>query len=152
MRFRFGQPRGGTPLTFTLARTETSPVMTTIDLDVRFRPIVDTDVPLLHEWLQRAHVAEWWGGGAVCEHLEDTRRQYLPRLDDTSAVKGYFALLHGEPIGFIQSYVALGCGNGWWEDETDPGVRGIDQFLGDGSKPWTRSWVSNGNGIRSKTL
>ncbi len=23
---------------------------------------------------------------------------------------------------------------GWWEDETDPGVRGIDQFLADGAR------------------
>jgi RimJ/RimL family protein N-acetyltransferase len=25
----------------------------------------------------------------------------------------------------------MGAGDGWWEDETDPGVRGIDQFLVD---------------------
>lgn len=36
-----------------------------------------------------------------------------------------------EPIGYAQSYVALGSGDGWWEDETDPGVRGIDQSLAD---------------------
>jgi len=29
------------------------------------------------------------------------------------------------------SYVAAAAGDGWWEDETDPGVRGIDQFLAD---------------------
>lgn len=39
------------------------------------------------------------------------------------------SLLDDEPIGFIQSYVALGSGEGWWEQETDPGTRGIDQFL-----------------------
>jgi len=42
--------------------------------------------------------------------------------------------LAGDPIGFVQSYVAIGCGDGWWEDETDPGVRGIDQYLCDGGK------------------
>lgn len=35
----------------------------------------------------------------------------------------------GAPIGYTQSYVAMGSGDGWWEDEQDPGVRGIDQFL-----------------------
>jgi RimJ/RimL family protein N-acetyltransferase len=35
------------------------------------------------------------------------------------------------PIGYAQSYVALGSGDGWWEAETDPGVRGIDQSLAD---------------------
>jgi RimJ/RimL family protein N-acetyltransferase len=35
----------------------------------------------------------------------------------------------GAPIGYIQSYIAMGSGDGWWPDERDPGVRGIDQFL-----------------------
>ena len=25
----------------------------------------------------------------------------------------------------------MGSGGGWWEDETDPGVRGIDQSIGE---------------------
>lgn len=83
-----------------------------------FRPLGEADLPLLQEWIRRPHVARWWGEG---------------KLPDSS-VKGYIALLSGEPIGFIQSYVAMDCGDGWWEDETDPGVRGIDQFLGDGDK------------------
>ena len=38
-----------------------------------------------------------------------------------------------KPIGYAQSYVALGSGDGWWEEETDPGVRGIDQSLANAS-------------------
>jgi RimJ/RimL family protein N-acetyltransferase len=102
--------------------------------NLSFHPMVETDIPLLHEWIQRPHVAQWWGSRADAASLADTKRKYLPRLEEGSAVKGYIANLEGEPIGFIQSYVALGCENGWWKDETDPGVRGIDQFLGDGGK------------------
>ena len=40
-------------------------------------------------------------------------------------------MLDGEPVGFIQCYVVMGSGDGWWEAETDPGARGIDQFLAD---------------------
>jgi hypothetical protein len=47
-----------------------------------------------------------------------------------SRVYPFIALLDGEPIGYAQSYVALGAGDGGWEDETDPGVRGIDQLAG----------------------
>ena len=43
-------------------------------------------------------------------------------------------MLNGEPIGHAQSYVALGSGDGWWEEETDPGVRGIDQSLANASQ------------------
>ena len=28
-----------------------------------FRPLTLTDLPLLHEWLARPHVAEWWSRG-----------------------------------------------------------------------------------------
>jgi RimJ/RimL family protein N-acetyltransferase len=49
--------------------------------------------------------------------------------DPASTTRGYIAWLEGQPIGFIQSYVVLGSGDGWWEPETDPGARGIDQFL-----------------------
>ena len=38
-------------------------------------------------------------------------------------------MLEGEAIGFIQAYVAMDSGDGWWEEERDPGTRGIDQFL-----------------------
>ena len=96
--------------------------------------MLESDLPLLHDWIQRPHVAEWWGRGDVAGSLDDTRRKYRPRLEPNSSVKGYIALLAGDPLGFIQSYVAVECGDGWWEDETDPGVRGIDQFLADGSK------------------
>jgi hypothetical protein len=44
-------------------------------------------------------------------------------------VTPYVAMLGAEPIGYAQSYVALGSGGGYWEEESDPGVRGIDQFL-----------------------
>src|SRR5262245_60070839 len=40
-------------------------------------------------------------------------------------------MLEGRQIGFIQSYVAMNSGAGWWPAERDPGTRGIDQFLAD---------------------
>jgi aminoglycoside 6'-N-acetyltransferase-1b len=46
-----------------------------------------------------------------------------------ASVTPYIAMLGQRPIGYAQSYVALRSGSGWWEEETDPGVRGIDQSL-----------------------
>ncbi len=46
-------------------------------------------------------------------------------------MRAYFAYLNDEPIGFIQSYVAAHAGDGWWPEERDLGVIGIDQFLAD---------------------
>jgi len=81
---------------------------------------------MLHQWLQRPHVAAWWPDLPTLGELE---RDYLPRAANESSTRAYIAVIAGEPIGFIQSYVALGSGGGWWEQETDPGTRGIDQFL-----------------------
>ena len=81
---------------------------------------------MVHRWLRRPHVAQWWLDPPTLLELE---RDYLPREKNESSTRAYIALLAEEPIGFIQSYVALGSGDGWWELETDPGTRGIDQFL-----------------------
>ena len=98
---------------------------------VTFRVMREDDIALLHDWLQRPHVAEWWGRDHVAPSLSETRAKYLPRVLERQAVCPYIALLEERPIGWTQSYVALGIGGGWWEEETDPGVRGIDQFLCD---------------------
>jgi len=98
---------------------------------VSFREMREDDIVLFHEWLQRPHVAEWWGHDHEAPSLSETRAKYLPRVLGRNAVCPYIALLEGQSIGWAQSYVALGVGGGWWEEETDPGVRGIDQFLCD---------------------
>jgi aminoglycoside 6'-N-acetyltransferase Ib len=95
---------------------------------LRFERLTEADLPMLAEWLNRPHVAEWW---ADCQTLAEVREQYLPILTDGSTVLSYFAYLERLPIGYIQSYVATDAGDGWWPDEHDPGVRGIDQFLAD---------------------
>lgn len=93
---------------------------------ISFRPLVESDLPLLHDWLTRPHVAEWWHPSPA---LEQVREEFGPLLDPGSTTRAYMALADGMPIGYIQSYVAMGSGDGWWEDEHDPGVRGIDQLL-----------------------
>ena len=87
---------------------------------VTFLPMREADVPLLHEWIHRPHVAAWWGRGDTHDSVEDTKQKYLPRLEDRSAAKGYIALVSGEPMGFIQSYVAIDCGDGWWRTKPIP--------------------------------
>lgn len=96
---------------------------------VALRLMTEHDLPMLHDWLNRPHIVEWWGGEEKRPTLEEVREHYLPRVLAEEAVTPYIAMLNNEPIGYAQSYVALGSGDGWWEDETDPGVRGIDQSL-----------------------
>lgn len=81
---------------------------------------------MLDAWLQRPHVSDWWHEPTAPADLE---HHYLPGAMNATSTRAYIAMLDDQPIGFIQSYVALGSGDGWWEQETDPGTRGIDQFL-----------------------
>jgi aminoglycoside 6'-N-acetyltransferase-1b/aminoglycoside 6'-N-acetyltransferase-2 len=96
---------------------------------VTLRIMTEHDLPMLHGWLNRPHIVEWWGGEAERPTLGEVLEHYLPRVLAEESVTPYIAMLGEEPIGYAQSYVALRIGDGWWEDETDPGVRGIDQSL-----------------------
>ena len=96
--------------------------------DVTFRRLTVADLSMLHDWLSRSHVAEWWG---PADSLADVVDQYQPLTVAGARDQGYIALSGGCEIGFIQSYVVQGSGDGWWPDEQDPGARGIDQFLAD---------------------
>lgn len=98
---------------------------------ITFRPLTPDDLPLLVEWLARPHVAEWWDGTPT---LEEALEEYGPMMAPTAKARAFIALVDGEPLGYIQYYHAMGSGEGWWEDVTDPGVRGIDQFIGDASR------------------
>ena len=95
---------------------------------VSFQPLTRDQLPLPHDWLNRPHVAEWWTPEPSLVEVEE---EFLPYLDPTSLVRPYTAIANAAPVGFIQSYVAMNAGDGWWPDERDPGVRGIDQFLAD---------------------
>ena len=96
---------------------------------VTLRRMQEDDLTLLHAWLQRPHIVRWWGSNDGSLSRDEIQARYLPSKD--AGVRQYIALLGARAIGWAQSYVALGAGDGWWEEETDPGVRGIDQFLGD---------------------
>jgi RimJ/RimL family protein N-acetyltransferase len=90
-----------------------------------FRPLTADDLSMLHEWLHRTHVRKWWHEPSTIEELA------ADYLAPESTTRAYIAMLEGRPIGFVQSYVVMGSGGGWWECESDPGARGIDQFLAD---------------------
>ena len=94
---------------------------------VAFRPLRADDLPMLHEWIGRPHVQEWWDGAMT---LADVEEEFLPAIAGREPVQCYLALAAGEPIGFIQWYIPAECHpDGWWLEENDPAVRGIDQFL-----------------------
>ena len=97
-----------------------------------FKPLTREDLPMLHEWLHRPHVRRWWREPSTIAELE---HDYVQPSADPST-RAYTTVRDDTPVGFIQSYVVRGSGGGWWTSETDPGTRGIDQFLANASELW----------------
>lgn len=96
--------------------------------------MTELDLPMLHDWLNRPHIHEWWGVGEPSPTLADVQKDYAPSALQAASVTPYIVMLDDQPIGYAQSYVALGSGDGWWEEITDPGVRGIDTSLANPSQ------------------
>lgn len=103
---------------------------------ITFRALTESDLPVLHLWLARPHVTEWWGPAPT---LEEVRAEYLPRLtlpdvaplDAPAGVAQYLAYEGDTPFAYIQAYrVMAHQADGWWLDETDPFAMGVDQFIG----------------------
>ncbi len=67
--------------------------------DFEFRPLTETDLPLLLDWLNRPHLQEWWRDGVTS--LEEVREKYLPRIAGSDAARPYLASCDGQPVGYI---------------------------------------------------
>ena len=96
---------------------------------IGFEPLADRHFALVAQWFGRPHVAQWWHDGPRTAAAVEA--EYLAPLGKPDAAIPYVAIARGEPIGFIQTYVAVDFGQGWWTGWDDPSVRGIDQFLAD---------------------
>ena len=60
------------------------------------------DLPLLHDWLQRPHVARWYRDHGLYEQVV---AHYLPAIEGRDPTHHYIAELDGAPIGMLQTYV-----------------------------------------------
>ncbi len=60
-----------------------------------FRPLAESDLPLLGDWLGRPHLREWWREQDLS--LAALREKYLPRIAGSHAAHPFIASLDGEP-------------------------------------------------------
>jgi aminoglycoside 6'-N-acetyltransferase len=88
-----------------------------------FRPLSAADLPLIQQWLNRPHVAEWWGDPVrglttIEDHLCE------PAID-------LFMVSYADvAIGYQQSYDPHAEADHPLRDQPI-GTRGIDQFIGE---------------------
>ena len=95
--------------------------------------MTERDLAMLYEWLNRSHIVEWWGGEEARPTLADVQEQYLPSV--------YKRVRHSIHCNAgMESRLKSGVVRCSWkrgrmvEEETDPGVRGIDQSLANASQ------------------
>jgi aminoglycoside 6'-N-acetyltransferase len=72
---------------------------------ISFRPLQQSDLPLLAEWLQRPHVARWWREPADFPAVEAA---YGPMVDRSDPTEGFIAVGQGpgdgRALAFLQLY------------------------------------------------
>jgi RimJ/RimL family protein N-acetyltransferase len=93
-----------------------------------FRPLRHDDLPLVHEWLRRPHVQRWW---TERESYEEVVARYLPAIEGTDPTDLYLALLDGEPVGFVQTYLVADYPEHAALVGADAGAAGVDLFVAD---------------------
>lgn len=94
-----------------------------VSAEYDFRPVTGKDMGLLARWLDRPHVASWWGDAANA--LDEIRAH-----EDSISVEPFIVELDGKPIGYIQSYDPHLEDESPYQDQPT-GTLGIDQFIGE---------------------
>jgi RimJ/RimL family protein N-acetyltransferase len=96
---------------------------------LEFRQMVPEDLPLLHEWLQRPHVREWYGER---ESYDEVVAHYLPSIEGREPTDHYLALLDGRAVGMLQTYVVIDHPEyAAVIDVADAGTAGADILIGE---------------------
>lgn len=81
-----------------------------------FKKLSHEDIPLVHNWVNRPHVREFWADAGV-EDYDAFKKKYEGKIS-SHKVTPYIVMLQGKPIGYIQSY------------PINEKTFGIDQFIG----------------------
>lgn len=89
-----------------------------------FRRLCNDDLPLLHIWLNRPHIAQWWGGAVTSDVVQAKFQEHI----NSKKVFGYIVVRDAQPMAYAQAYDAAAVGEGWWPNIA-PGTWGIDQSL-----------------------
>ena len=70
-------------------------------MDLTFRALQASDLPLLASWIGRPHIAPWWREPSDLASVESS---YGPLIDGSDPTEGMLVLLDDRPIGFVQKY------------------------------------------------
>ena len=100
------------------------------DERIGFRPLVEDDLRLVHEWLHREHVRRWWGDPGSYPDVVD---EYLPAIEGRDPTDLYAITVADTPIGLIQTYLVSDYPGHATVVDAGEEAAGLDLFIGDPS-------------------
>jgi RimJ/RimL family protein N-acetyltransferase len=74
---------------------------------ITFRPLAESDLPLIHAWLNNPEVARWYGldlENLTRPTLNQVVEHYMPRIRGERPTFCYVIMSGPRPAGFIQTY------------------------------------------------
>lgn len=102
-----------------------------LDLNqITFRKLLHSDLPLMHTWLNKPHVHEWYDNDKE-NTIEAITARYGPKIDGKKPTNCYLVLYEGKAFGYIQTYIV----SDWPEFGNyvgyDEHTASIDLFIGE---------------------
>jgi aminoglycoside 6'-N-acetyltransferase len=97
--------------------------------EIAFRPLAETDIPMLKRWLEDPDVSPWYEEDSTA--LDALRASYLPIITGAEPTRGYIIRVDGRDAGYIQCYVIDAHPDYARQIDVDPAAVGIDLFLGE---------------------
>lgn len=93
---------------------------------IEFRPLAESDLPMVEDWLGREHVRQWWRD-SVDESIAEYERA-IAGLDPTDH---YLIVVDRRPVGMIETYLV--SDHPEWEAivQVGEGVAGVDLLIGE---------------------
>lgn len=98
-------------------------------LKIAFRPLQESDLPLMVKWLQTDFVVQWYGGEIRTE--QEVCDKCLPRIRGESYVRPFAILYDDLPIGYIQTYRIEDTPDDYRNAINLTDSAGLDLFIGE---------------------
>jgi aminoglycoside 6'-N-acetyltransferase len=100
-----------------------APAAKVIDCEYSFHPMTAADLPMVRNWLEEPHVAQWWGG--------PDEQFALVRGDLAEpAMQQFIVAVADRPFAYLQCYDLAAWPNNGFGMQPE-GTRGMDQFIGE---------------------
>jgi len=98
--------------------------METID----FRPLKETDFPMMHTWLNTDFVIEWFEKGGMSKN--EIKEKFTPYITGEKPTQAFIIVIDGTEAGYIQTYFIKDYLDYNEYVAADDSAAGVDLFIG----------------------